>query len=40
MSEEGLKMAQIQLRHRNLKTTMKYDNVSTERRRDALDRMG
>jgi integrase len=40
MSEaEGLKAAQMQLRHRSVRTTMKYDNVSTDRRRDALNRI-
>ena len=38
--EEGLAAAQSQLRHKRVETTMKYDNVSIEDRRDALDRMG
>jgi site-specific recombinase XerD len=38
--EEDLAAAQSQLRHRSVETTMKYDNVSVEDRRDALDRMG
>jgi integrase len=38
--ERGLEAARSQLRHQNKKTTMKYDNVSTEDRRDALDKMG
>jgi len=37
---EGLSAAQSQLRHKRSETTMKYDNVSLKRRRDALDRMG
>lgn len=37
--EEGLAAAQSQLRHQSVETTMKYDNVSTEDRRDALDNM-
>ncbi|MHB9285830.1 tyrosine-type recombinase/integrase [Halobacteriales archaeon Cl-PHB] len=37
--EEGLKAAQSQLRHKSKETTMKYDQVSTEARRDALDNM-
>ncbi|AGM10944.1 integrase [Halorubrum tailed phage 7] len=35
-----LKAAKSQLRHKSPKTTMQYDNVSVEDRRDALDKMG
>jgi len=38
--EEGLAAAQTQLRHRDPKSTMKYDQVPVEDRQDALDRMG
>ena len=38
--KEGLAAAQSQLRHMREETTMKYDNVSTERRQEALERMG
>ena len=38
--EEGLAAAQAQLRHKSTQTTMKYDQVPVEDRRDALDRMG
>ncbi|WP_248514982.1 tyrosine-type recombinase/integrase [Salinarchaeum laminariae] len=38
--ERGLAAAKAQLRHRNAKTTMKYDQVPVEDRRDALDKMG
>lgn len=38
--EEDLAAAQSQLRHKSSETTMKYDNISVEDRRDALDRMG
>lgn len=38
--EEGLAAAQAQLRHKSEVTTMKYDQVPVEDRRDALDRMG
>lgn len=38
--EEGLAAAQAQLRHKSVETTMKYDQVPVEDRRDALDRMG
>lgn len=38
--EEGLAAAQSQLRHKRSETTMKYDNVPLNRRREALDRMG
>lgn len=37
--EEGLAAAQSQLRHRDPKSTMKYDQTPVEDRRDALDRM-
>ncbi len=38
--EEGLAAAQSQLRHQRKETTMKYDNVTPERRRDALEKIG
>ncbi len=38
--EEGLAAAQAQLRHKSIKTTMRYDNAPPDDRRDALDRMG
>jgi len=38
--EEGLAAAQAQLRHRSVRTTMKYDQAPVEDRRDALDSMG
>jgi hypothetical protein len=38
--ERDLATAKAQLRHRNAKTTMKYDQVPVEDRRDAIDRMG
>lgn len=38
--EEGLAAAQTQLRHKSPETTMKYDQVPLEDRKDALDRMG
>jgi site-specific recombinase XerD len=38
--ERDLEAARAQLRHQSRTTTMKYDNVSTEDRRDALNRMG
>ena len=38
--EEGLAAAQTQLRHRSPETTMKYDQVPVEDRKNALDRMG
>ncbi|MFD1564636.1 tyrosine-type recombinase/integrase [Haloarchaeobius amylolyticus] len=38
--EEGLAAAQSQLRHKRVETTMKYDQVPLEERREALDRMG
>lgn len=38
--EEGLAAAQAQLRHRSVRTTMKYDQAPLEDRRDALNRMG
>jgi integrase len=38
-SERDLKAAKNQLRHKSAKTTMKYDQVPVEDRRDALDNM-
>jgi len=38
--ERDLAAAKAQLRHKNPKTTMKYDQVPVEDRKDALDRMG
>lgn len=38
--EAGLAAAQSQLRHKRVETTMKYDQVPIEDRRDALDWMG
>jgi len=38
--ERDLEAARVQLRHQSRTTTMKYDGVSKEDRRDALDRMG
>jgi len=38
--ERGLAAAQAQLRHESVQTTMKYDQVPVDERRDALDRMG
>jgi site-specific recombinase XerD len=38
--EEDLAAAQAQLRHKSPQTTMKYDQVPVEDRKDALDRMG
>lgn len=38
--EEDLAAAQTQLRHKSPETTMKYDQVPVEDRKDALDRMG
>ena len=38
--ERGLEAARDQLRYKSKLTTMKYDNVSHQDRRDALDRMG
>lgn len=38
--EDGLAAAQTQLRHRDPKTTMKYDQSPVEDRKNALDRMG
>jgi integrase len=38
--EEDLAAAQSQLRHKRPETTMKYDQVPPEDRKDALDRMG
>ena len=37
---EDLAAAQTQLRHKSPKTTMKYDQVPIEDRKDALDRIG
>lgn len=37
--EEGLAAAQAQLRHKSETTTMRYDQVPVEDRRDALNRM-
>lgn len=38
--ERDLAAAKAKLRHKNAKRSMKYDQVSVEDRRDALDRMG
>jgi len=38
--ERDLAATKAQLRHRDVKTTMKYDQVPVEDRRDALDKMG
>lgn len=38
--ERDLAATKAQLRHRNVKTTMKYDQVPVKHRRDALDKMG
>jgi len=38
--ERDLEAARVQLRHKSRTTTMKYDGVSNEDRRNALDRMG
>ena len=38
--ERGLAAAKAQLRHSNPMTTMKYDQVPVEDRREALDKMG
>lgn len=38
--ERDLAATKAQLRHKNAKTTMKYDQVPVEDRQDALDRMG
>ena len=38
--QEGLAAAQAQLRHKSETTTMRYDQVPVEERRDALDKMG
>lgn len=38
--EEDLGAAGAQLRHKSVKTTMKYDQAPVEERKDALDRMG
>ena len=37
--EEGLGAAQVQLRHKREKTTMKYDQAPPEDRQDALEKM-
>lgn len=37
--EEGLAAAQSQLRHKDERTTVRYDQVPVEDRRDALNRM-
>ena len=39
-SERDLAAAKAQLRHKSAQTTMKYDQVPVEDRRDALERMG
>lgn len=38
--EDGLAAARAQLRHKSVRTTVRYDNAPVEDRRDALDRMG
>jgi integrase len=38
--ERDLAATQAQLRHESVKTTLKYDNVPVEDRRDALENMG
>lgn len=38
--ERDLAATKAQLRHKSVKTTMKYDNVPVEDRREALNRMG
>jgi len=38
--EEGLRAAQVQLRHKDQRTTMRYDQAPVENRQDALERMG
>jgi integrase len=38
--ERDLAATKAQLRHRDVKTTMKYDQVPVEDRKDALDKMG
>jgi len=38
--EDGIAAAQAQLRHRDPKSTLKYDQAPVEDRKDALDRMG
>jgi integrase len=38
--ERDLAAAKAQLRHKSVKTTMKYDQVPVEDRREALDKMG
>ncbi|QSG07553.1 tyrosine-type recombinase/integrase [Halapricum desulfuricans] len=39
-AERDLAATKAQLRHKSVKTTMKYDQVPVEDRRDALDKMG
>lgn len=39
-AERDLAATKAQLRHKSVKTTMKYDQVPAEERRDALDQMG
>lgn len=38
--ERDFTATKAQLRHKSEQTTMKYDNVPVEHRRDALERMG
>ncbi|WP_246986352.1 tyrosine-type recombinase/integrase [Halorientalis marina] len=38
--EDGLAAARAQLRHKSVRTTVRYDNAPPEDRRKALDRMG
>lgn len=38
--ERDLAATKAQLRHKSVKTTMKYDQVPIEDRQDALDKMG
>ena len=38
--EEDLAATKAQLRHKSVRTTMKYDAAPVEDRREALDRMG
>jgi integrase len=39
-AEKGLGATQAQLRHKDERTTMRYDQAPVENRRDALNRMG
>jgi len=39
-AEEGLGATQAQMRHKDERTTMRYDQAPVENRREALDRMG